>query len=71
MFVNGFIFYLQSNNRLEKIENLEGLRFLQSIKLAGNAIRSLSGLQDHGFLEVIEMEGNEVNSCTPHYFIML
>ena len=57
------LFILQSSNRLEKIENLETLRFLRTVKLAGNVIRSLGGLQDHEFLEVIDMEGNEVIVC--------
>ena len=36
-------------------------RFLQSINLAGNNIRSLAGLEDHPLLENVDLEDNEVS----------
>lgn len=50
----------QKANQIQRVENMDSLRALQTLDLSYNRIQSLSGLQNLDYLGVINLEGNLV-----------
>lgn len=56
------------SNQIKKIEGLDGLKFLRTLTLAENYLRSLKGIpQNLEFLENLDVENNKVKFVI-HYF---
>ncbi|XP_023686904.2 leucine-rich repeat and guanylate kinase domain-containing protein isoform X5 [Paramormyrops kingsleyae] len=51
---------LEKANQIQRVENMDCLRALQTLDLSYNRIQSLSGLQNLDYLGVINLEGNLV-----------
>jgi Leucine-rich repeat (LRR) protein len=52
---------LKRSNQIKKIEGLDSLKFLRSLNLAGNFLRSLKGIpMNLEFLEILDLENNKV-----------
>ncbi|XP_065912424.1 leucine-rich repeat and guanylate kinase domain-containing protein-like isoform X2 [Dysidea avara] len=49
-----------SGNSIQKIDNIESLKFLQVLDLSSNQISSMDGLQGHMFLEHINLAENDI-----------